>query len=90
MARWKQDWTAEEIEKLRTLAGTMPLTQIAAALFSALVMMPSNRSAGVSQIIPAARDAREVLPVVGVEKQARPPVHAGGPNFDNDVILDRL
>ncbi|MEY9235633.1 hypothetical protein ABIF68_004021 [Bradyrhizobium japonicum] len=29
MARWKQDWTAEEIEKLRTLAGTMPLTQIA-------------------------------------------------------------
>ncbi len=37
----------------------MPLTQIAAALFSALVMTPSNRSAGVSQIIPAARDARE-------------------------------
>ena len=32
MARWKQDWTAEEIEKLRTLAGTMPLTRIAAEL----------------------------------------------------------
>lgn len=32
MARWKQDWTAEEIEKLRALAGTMPLTQIAAEL----------------------------------------------------------
>ena len=32
MARWKQDWTTEEVEKLRALAGTMPLTQIAAEL----------------------------------------------------------
>ena len=32
MARWKQDWTAEEIEKLRGLVGTMPLALIAREL----------------------------------------------------------
>lgn len=32
MARWKQDWTREEVQKLRSLAGTMPLMKIAAEL----------------------------------------------------------
>ncbi len=36
------------------------------------------------------RNERELRLVAGVEKQVRPPVHAGGPNFNSDVILDQL
>ncbi|MBR1070237.1 heme oxygenase [Bradyrhizobium japonicum] len=32
MPRWKEGWTEEEVEKLRSLAATMPLTLIAKEL----------------------------------------------------------
>ncbi len=32
MARWKNDWTTEELEKLKGLVGTMPLALIAKEL----------------------------------------------------------
>ncbi|MGY8711692.1 hypothetical protein RAD16_38660 [Bradyrhizobium sp. 18BD] len=32
MARWKQGWTESELERLRSLAGTVPITQIAKEL----------------------------------------------------------
>ncbi|HEV2153164.1 hypothetical protein [Bradyrhizobium sp.] len=32
MPRWKQEWTEEEVTKLRLLAGTMPLSLIAKQL----------------------------------------------------------
>jgi len=32
MARWKATWSAAELEKLRALAGTMPMTMIAKEL----------------------------------------------------------
>lgn len=32
MPRWKENWTKEEVEKLKSFAGTMPLTLIAQEL----------------------------------------------------------
>ena len=32
MARWKQGWTESELARLRSLAGTVPITQIAKEL----------------------------------------------------------
>lgn len=32
MARWKQSWSEEELNKLRQLAGTKPITMIAKEL----------------------------------------------------------
>lgn len=32
MGRWKQSWTAEDLSKLRTLAGTKPIAVIAKEL----------------------------------------------------------
>jgi hypothetical protein len=32
MGRWKQSWSAEDLNKLKTLAGTKPITAIAKEL----------------------------------------------------------
>ncbi|OAF05752.1 hypothetical protein AYJ54_02320 [Bradyrhizobium centrolobii] len=58
MARWKQSWSAEELSKLRRLAGTKPVTVIAKEL---------GRTTGTV----LAKAIEEKLPVMHGTKRAR-------------------
>ncbi|MFT4116659.1 hypothetical protein [Bradyrhizobium sp.] len=58
MARWKQSWSAEELNKLRSLAGTKPITMIAKEL---------GRTTGTV----LAKSIEEKLPVMHGTKRVR-------------------